>query len=50
MKTMDTLKKKLAAKTQASAEATAGNKAREFCRLWIGQEKVPKALLEPEMR
>lgn len=47
MKTMQTKLKQAVVK---GAHSAAKQSAGVFCRLWLGQEKVPRALLEPEVK
>lgn len=47
MKTMQT---KLKLAVVKGAQSAAKQSAGVFCRLWLGQEKVPRMLLEPEVK
>ena len=42
--------KRVALATQKSAEDTAVRNAASYCRIWLGQEMVPKKLLEHEAK
>ena len=47
---MKPMERKLKQAVAKGARSAAKQSAGVFCRLWLGQEKVPRALLEPEVK
>lgn len=47
---MKTVQGKIKEAIVRSAKSSAKQSAGVFCRLWLGQEKVPRALLESEVK
>ena len=47
---MKSIGSKLKQAVVKGAYRSAKQSAGVFCRLWLGQEKVPRALLEPEVK